>query len=67
MNQIINSADTISFSVWKKFEIDYSKIKTIEDIVIVLRSMNIQLSWSDKHVPDRFKEIYEKGFLKEVQ
>lgn len=47
----------------KSFDIDYSKIKTIEDVIVVLKSLNISIDWHQEECPEQFKEIYEKGFL----
>lgn len=47
----------------KQFDIDYSKVKTIDDVVVVLKGLNIILIWHQEDCPEQFKEIYEKGFL----
>ena len=49
----------------KKFEIDFEKVKTLDDIIIILKNMNLHVTWYQKDCPEMFKEIYEKGFLKE--
>ena len=47
----------------KTFDIDYSKVKTIEDVVTVLKGLQITVNWYQEDCPEKFKEIYEKGFL----
>ena len=49
----------------KQYEIDFDKIKSIDDILVVFRAMKVTLNWYSEECPDQFKEIYEKGFLKE--
>ena len=49
----------------KEYEIDFDKVKSIDDILVVLRAMKVTLRWFSEECPEQFKEIYEKGFLKE--
>jgi hypothetical protein len=60
LNKILASGITV-----KQYEIDYDKIKDLDDVVVLFRAMNFTLSWYSEECPDQFKEIYEKGFLKE--
>jgi sporulation protein YlmC with PRC-barrel domain len=60
LNKILASGITV-----KKYEIDFDKIKSIDDILVVFRAMKVTLNWYSEECPDQFKEIYEKGFLKE--
>ena len=50
----------------KTFEVDFDKVKTIEEVVVVLKSMSLRVYWYQENCPEKFKEIYEKGFLKVV-
>jgi hypothetical protein len=49
----------------KQYEIDFDKIKSLDDVIVLLRAMNVTLNWYSEECPAQFKEIYEKGFLKE--
>jgi hypothetical protein len=49
----------------KQYEIDFDKVKSLDDVVVILKAMKVTLSWYSEECPDQFKEIYEKGFLKE--
>jgi hypothetical protein len=51
--------------ITKQYEIDYDKIKDLDDVVVLFRAMKVTLNWYSEECPDQFKEIYEKGFLKE--
>lgn len=50
----------------KKFEIDFDKVKTIEDVVEVLKSLEIKITWYQDECPTQFLEIQKRGLLKEV-
>lgn len=49
----------------KQFHIDWDKIKTLEDVLAVLKAMQFVVDWYQEECPPQFREIYEKGFLKE--
>jgi hypothetical protein len=56
----------VSTIITKQYEIDFDKIKSIDDILVVFRAMKkVTLKWYSEECPTQFKEIYEKGFLKE--
>jgi hypothetical protein len=48
----------------KSFRLDFSKINTIEDLKDVLEAMDMYINWYTGECPEKFKKIYEKGFLK---
>jgi hypothetical protein len=60
LNKILASEITV-----KQYEIDFDKVKSLDDVVVILKAMKVTLSWYSEECPDQFKEIYEKGFLKE--
>jgi hypothetical protein len=51
----------------KGFEVDFDKVKTIEDITVVLRALQFVIHWYQEDCPEQFKEIHEKGFLKQIK
>lgn len=51
----------------RKFEIDFSKVETLEDVKMVLKAMQLTIFWYQDECPPQFTELYEKGFLKEVK
>ncbi|KKN88655.1 hypothetical protein LCGC14_0245460 [marine sediment metagenome] len=51
----------------REFEIDFKKVKTINDIIVVLKGLNLKILWNQENCPDQFKDMYEKGFLTEVK
>jgi hypothetical protein len=55
----------VSTIITKQYEIDFDKVKSLDDVVVILKAMKVTLSWYSEECPDQFKEIYEKGFLKE--
>ena len=50
------------------FEIDYTKVKTIKDMGLVLKSLQLVIKTDEDDVMSwQFEEIYKKGFLKEIE
>ena len=49
----------------KQYVVDFEKIKSLDDVVVIFRAMDFTLNWYSEECPAQFKEIYEKGFLKE--
>ena len=50
----------------RHFKVDYSKIKTLEDVIILLKAMDLSLYWYSEECPPQFKELFDKEFLVEV-
>jgi len=50
----------------KRLDIDFSKVTTLEDVILILKGMGLSVHWYTDTCPEQFQEIYEKGFLKEV-
>lgn len=58
--------DLPSFTVsndFKTFVLDYDKIKTIEDVVDVLKGLAPEFVWYTDQMPEQFKHLHEKEFL----
>jgi hypothetical protein len=51
----------------RHFKIDFDKVQTIDDIKIVLQAMDLHIYWNEDKCPERFKEVYDKGFLIEIK
>ena len=47
----------------KHFKIDFDKVKTLDDVFLILKSMNISCHWYQETCPEQFQEIYNKGLL----
>jgi len=62
----VSSDNTLSI-VQKKFRIDYSKVETIEQVIDILKAMDLSIHWYNDNCPEQFKELYEKGLLIEVK
>lgn len=69
MEKFNNTTDTLRLPtiIHKSFEIDFDKVKNIKDVILILKSMNLLMHWYSEDCPEIFKEIYEKGFLKQVK
>jgi hypothetical protein len=43
--------------------VDFSKVKTLDDIIVILKAMDLTVSWYTKTIPEKFQDIHNKGFL----
>jgi len=50
----------------KRYEIDFDKVKSLKDVIDILKDLNIQMEWDKKEQPDKFKLLNAKGMLKEI-
>ena len=53
--------------MYKKFELDFTKIKTIKDVIVLLKAIEFTISYDTYNCPEKFKELVEKEFLKEIK
>lgn len=60
LNNLLASGITV-----KQYGIDCDKIKSIDDVVVIFRAMDFTLNWYSEECPAQFKELHEKGLLKE--
>jgi sporulation protein YlmC with PRC-barrel domain len=51
----------------RQFKIDWDHVQSLDDLIVVLKAMDITIHWHSKECPERFKEIYDKGFLIETK
>ncbi len=51
----------------RSFKIDFSKIESLEDIIMILKAMQLSVHWYTKDCHEQFKEVYEKGLLIEIK
>jgi hypothetical protein len=47
--------------------IDFSKVESLEQVIDILKGMDISIHWYNDNCPEQFKELYEKGLLVEVK
>ena len=50
----------------KRYEIDFNKVKSLKDVIDILKDLNIQMEWDSKEQPDKFKLLRSKEMLKEI-
>lgn len=62
----LKSDNTLSI-IQKKFKIDFSKVESLEQIIDILKAMNLSIHWYNDNCPEQFKDLYEKGLLVEVK
>jgi hypothetical protein len=51
----------------KRFKIDFSKVELLEQVIDILKSMDLSIHWYNDNCPEQFKDLYEKGLLVEVK
>jgi hypothetical protein len=57
------SATNGSFKTFRQFKINWDHIQSLDDLMVVMKAMDIAIHWYSEECPERFKEIYDKGFL----
>lgn len=65
-NDFLKSDNTLSI-IQKKFKIDHSKVESLEQVIDILRAMDLSIHWYNNNCPEQFKDLYEKGLLVEVK
>lgn len=48
---------------YDEYVLNFDKIRTVKDIVKVLRAMDLRMQWETSECPEQFKEINDLGFL----
>ena len=66
VSSFVKSDNTLSI-IQKKFKIDYSKVESLEQVIDILKSMDLSIHWYNDNCPEQFKDLYEKGLLVEVK
>jgi hypothetical protein len=54
-------------TAYKTFVLDYSRIKTVEDLVEVLKGLAPEFQWYTDKMPEQFEALHWKGFLIEKE
>ena len=47
----------------RQFKIDWDQVQSLDDLIVVMKAMDITIHWYSEECPKQFKEIYDKGFL----
>jgi hypothetical protein len=66
---------TIEFSTTKgslkifnrQFKIDWDQVQSLDDLIAVMKAIELTIYWYSEECPERFKEVYDKGFLIEIK
>ena len=62
MNELPDMEFNIA-NVTKTFVLDYDRIKTVEDVVEVLKGLAPEFQWYTDKMPEQFESLHWKGFL----
>ena len=57
---------TINIAQPKSFKIDFSKVTTLDDVVDILKAMDLTVFQYDETIPEKFKTLFDKGLLIET-
>jgi len=58
---------TIAQQYPKTFKIDFPKITTLEDVVAILKGMDLTINQYDETIPDKFKPMFDRELLIEIK
>lgn len=47
-----------------EFEINWDKIKTVEDVIVILKALKITINYNKGEIPVQFEEMMTNDFLK---
>ena len=50
----------------RKFKIDFTKVTSVEDVVEILKAMDLTIFWYDGTMPEKFKHLFDNELLIEV-
>ena len=50
----------------KTFVVDFEKVTTLEDVIIILKSMGLAVAFNPEQCPPQFVELLDKGYLVQV-
>ncbi len=53
-------------SIVKTFKIDCSKVKTVEDVAAIFKSMDLTFWIRTEEIPEVFQDMIDKGLANEV-
>lgn len=62
MNGFEDELEDLGISIPKTHIINFEKIKTLDDVIKILRLMNLEISWVGE-CPEEFQELYNTGYL----
>jgi hypothetical protein len=50
----------------RSFKIDFTKVKSLDDVVDILKAMDLTVFQYDETIPEKFKTLFDKGLLIQV-
>ena len=66
MEEQTTEKGTINITQPRSFKIDFSKVTSIEDIVDILKAMDLTVFQYDETIPEKFQTMFNKGILIEI-
>ena len=60
------TTNTLKLDTGRKFKINFTKVTSVEDVVEILKSMDLTIFWYDGTIPEKFKYLFDNELLIEV-
>lgn len=51
----------------KNYRINWDKVKSVKDISLIFRALNMAVSVTGDKVPENLKPLFDRNFLKEIK
>jgi hypothetical protein len=57
---------SINITQPRSFKIDFTKVKSLDDVIAILNGMDLTVFQYDETIPEKFKTLFDKGLLIQV-
>lgn len=54
---------TINIEQPRIFKIDFTKVTSVEDVIAILKAMDLTVYSYDNTIPEKFKDLFDKELL----
>ena len=66
MNNEEQQTETSTIKLGISFKIDLTKVTSLDDVVDILKAMDLTVFQYDETIPEKFQSMFDKGLLIEV-
>jgi hypothetical protein len=63
----MENQETSTIKLGRSFKIDFTKVTSLDDVVDILKAMNLTVFQYDETIPEKFKTLFDKGLLIETK
>ena len=57
---------TINIAQPRNFKIDFTKVTTLDDVIDIIKAMDLTVTQYNETIPEQFKPMFDKGLLIET-